>query len=41
MTALDWGRHYLLCPPQQFGVLYEINTWMHDAASGEVAVDVD
>lgn len=41
MTALDWGRHYLLCPPQHFGVLYEINPWMHDAASGEVAVDVD
>lgn len=41
MTALDWGRRYLLCPPQHFGVLYEINPWMHDAASGEVAVDVD
>lgn len=37
MAALDWGRHYLLCPPQHFGVLYEINPWMHQ----EVAVDVD
>lgn len=37
MTVLDWGRHYLLCPPQHFGVLYEINPWMHT----EVAVDVD
>lgn len=37
MTALDWGRRYLLCPPQHFGVLYEINPWMHQ----EIAVDVD
>lgn len=41
MSTLDWGRHYLLCPPQHFGVLYEINPWMHDAASGEIEVDVD
>ncbi len=34
---LEWGRRYLLCPPQHFGVLYEINPWMHE----EVAVDVD
>lgn len=37
MTGLDWGRRYLLCPPRHFGVLYEINPWMHQ----EVAVDVD
>ena len=37
MTALDWGRRYLLCPPRHFGVLYEINPWMHR----EVPVDVD
>jgi N-dimethylarginine dimethylaminohydrolase len=37
MNGLDWGRRYLLCPPQHFGVLYEINPWMHQ----EVAVDVD
>ncbi len=41
VPALDWGRRYLLCPPRHFGVLYEINPWMHDAAAGEVAVDVD
>jgi N-dimethylarginine dimethylaminohydrolase len=35
--GLDWGRRYLLCPPQHFGVLYEINPWMHR----EVDVDVD
>ena len=35
--GLDWGRRYLLCPPKHFGVLYEINPWMHQ----EVAVDVD
>lgn len=37
MTALGWGRRFLLCPPQHFGVLYEINPWMHT----EVRVDVD
>ena len=34
---IDWGRRYLLCPPRHFGVLYEINPWMHQ----EVEVDVD
>lgn len=37
MTKLGWGRRYLICPPQHFGVLYEINPWMHT----EIAVDVD
>jgi N-dimethylarginine dimethylaminohydrolase len=32
---LTWGRHYLCCPPTHFGVVYEINPWMH----AEVAVD--
>jgi N-dimethylarginine dimethylaminohydrolase len=27
--ALDWGRTYLMCPPDYFGVFYEINPWMH------------
>ena len=35
--GLGWGHRYLLCPPRHFGVLYEINPWMHQ----EVAVDVD
>jgi N-dimethylarginine dimethylaminohydrolase len=35
--SLPWGRHYLLCAPVHFGVLYEINPWMHQA----VTVDVD
>ena len=26
--SLAWGRHYLMCPPDYFGVLYEINPWM-------------
>jgi len=34
---LEWGYRYLMCPPQYFGVLYEINPWMHR----EVAVDPD
>jgi len=25
---LAWGRHYLLCPPDHFAVVYEINPWM-------------
>jgi N-dimethylarginine dimethylaminohydrolase len=37
VTELDWGRRYLMCPPRHFGVLYEINPWMH----AEVTVDVD
>lgn len=32
-----WGRRYLMCPPTHFGVLYEINPWMH----AEVVVDTD
>jgi N-dimethylarginine dimethylaminohydrolase len=37
MTALPWGRRYLMCPPSHYGVLYEINPWMRS----EVRVDVD
>ena len=37
MTPLAWGRRYLMCPPGFFGVLYEINPWIH----AEVTVDVD
>lgn len=32
---LTWGRRYLMCPAQHFGVLYEINPWM----SREVQAD--
>ena len=35
--TLPWGRTFLMCPPEHFGVLYEINPWMHQ----EVAVDLD
>ena len=37
MSGLGWGRRYLMCPPAYFGVVYEINPWMHR----EVAVDGD
>ena len=37
MTELAWGRRFLMCPPAHFGVLYEINPWMHT----EVRVDHD
>jgi N-dimethylarginine dimethylaminohydrolase len=36
-VPLPWGRRYLVCPPNHFGVLYEINPWMHK----EIRVDVD
>ena len=36
-SPLEWGRRYLMCPPEHFGVLYEINPWMHR----EVSVDRD
>lgn len=35
--SLTWGRRFLMCPPEYFGVVYEINPWMHR----EVAVDLD
>ncbi len=35
--ALPWGRRYLMCPARHFGVLYEINPWMHR----EVQADPD
>jgi len=28
-VPLSWGRRYLMCPAEHFGVLYEINPWMH------------
>lgn len=34
-AELSWGRRFVLCPPRHFGVLYEINPWMH----GEVKVN--
>src|SRR4029077_10391490 len=35
VTPLPWGKRYLMCPPEHFGVVYEINPWMHR----EVVVD--
>ncbi len=29
MSALSWGRRFLMCPPEHFEVAYEINPWMH------------
>jgi N-dimethylarginine dimethylaminohydrolase len=26
---LEWGYRYLMCPPDYFDVVYEINPWMH------------
>jgi N-dimethylarginine dimethylaminohydrolase len=35
--TLSWGRSYLMCPPDYFGVFYEINPWMKT----DVALDRD
>jgi N-dimethylarginine dimethylaminohydrolase len=35
--TLAWGRRFLMCPPEHFDVLYEINPWMHQ----QVKVDLD
>ena len=37
VSPLGWGRRFLMCPPEHFGVLYEINPWMHR----EVIVDLE
>ena len=37
MTGLGWGRRFLMCRPEHFGILYEINSWMHT----EVGVDLE
>jgi N-dimethylarginine dimethylaminohydrolase len=29
VSALNWGRRLLMCPPEHFEVAYEINPWMH------------
>ena len=34
---LSWGKSYLMCPPDHFGIFYEINPWMHQ----EVRSDTD
>jgi N-dimethylarginine dimethylaminohydrolase len=34
-VTLPWGGRYLMCPARHYGVLYEINPWMHR----EVAAD--
>jgi N-dimethylarginine dimethylaminohydrolase len=34
---LEWGRRYVMCPPEHFDVLYEINPWMHR----DVKVDLE
>ena len=36
-VPLSWGNSYLMCPPDHFGVFYEINPWMHQ----EVRSDPD
>src|SRR5688572_13035443 len=35
--ALDWGRRFLMCVPQYFTVVYQINPWM----DARVPVDPD
>src|SRR5947209_13862829 len=28
-APLSWGKSYLMCPPDYFGIFYEINPWMN------------
>ncbi|HVB05343.1 MAG TPA: arginine deiminase-related protein [Acidimicrobiales bacterium] len=37
MSPLGWGHRFLMCPPRFFGVLYEINPWMHTAVQADPA----
>jgi N-dimethylarginine dimethylaminohydrolase len=37
MSRLSWGHRFLMCPPEFYGVAYEINPWMHTS----VRVDCD
>ena len=37
MSAISWGKTFLMSPPETFDVVYEINPWMHRT----VAVDHD
>ena len=38
--TLDWGRRYLMCEARHYGVLYEINPWMHREVSADPARSV-
>ena len=38
---LNWGRSYLMCPAEHFGVLYEINPWMHREVAADPARSID
>lgn len=36
-SSLDWGRHYLMCPPTHFEVAYAINPWMGGQVDPDLA----
>ena len=36
MTPLPWGRRYLVCRPDFYDVVYEINPWMHSTVTADV-----
>lgn len=38
MSGLSWGRRFLMCPPEHFGVAYEINPWMHAEVRPDLAM---
>jgi N-dimethylarginine dimethylaminohydrolase len=35
MTELSWGRRYLMCRPDFYDVVYEINPWMHRTVTAD------
>jgi N-dimethylarginine dimethylaminohydrolase len=40
-TPLSWGKSYLMCPPDYFGVFYEINPWMHQENRPDCALAME
>ena len=38
---LTWGKRYMMCPAQHFGVLYEINPWMHREVPADPSRSMD
>src|SRR5439155_24866008 len=40
-TPLSWGKSYLMCPPDYFGVFYEINPWMHREIRRDVELAIE
>lgn len=38
---MDWGRRYLMCPPDHYTVAYAINPWMDEGATVDLDLAAD